>query len=200
MAVIAKLLPRGITNFGTGTLVELGCVCDNDLMAAYAGSEEDKLFTRYSPWGEMKINVAEGWSLLDVNWSPGDVGPPPAFYAIALQADEHEFSGATGSAFEPDRDFPGAAAWVYGSCPEVCMLGGESSRVTFRGGNRGTVKGRGIEAMHWKMSVDNPAATAQFKPGANYWIVLYPADKFDRDAAIRAALGHPALTDVDAGA
>lgn len=55
---------------------------------------------------------------------------------------------------------------------------------------------RGIDRLNWKMAVDNPGATNQFKPGASdYWIVLYPESSFDRDAAIRAAHGH----DEDAG-
>ena len=37
------------------------------------------------------------------------------------------------------------------------------------------------------MSVDNPGATNQFKPGTPYWIALYPAINFDRDGAIAAA-------------
>lgn len=189
MSVIAKMLVRGVTDFGTGRLVELGCVADNDMMAAYAKTEEDRLFTKYSPWGEMKISQPEGWALGDVG-DPLFDKKPAAFYVMALHETEHELVQGPSEAWRPDPNFPGASGWVFGRCHVVSDFGG-TCHVEFRGGNAGTIKGRAIEKLSWKMSVDNPGASNQFKPGHNYWIVLYDASKFDRDATIRAAHGHP---------
>jgi hypothetical protein len=189
MSVIAKLNIRSQTDFGTGRLIELSCVCENDLMAAYATSEEDRLFTKYSPWGEMKLSQPEGWAL--GNGKTGDeFGPPPAFFVMALAEREHEHIPAPAESYMPDANFPGASAWVFGYCHSILDLGG-TRHVEFRGGNAGTIKGRAIEKLNWKMAVDNPGASNQFKPGERYWIVLYAAEKFDRDGAIRAAHGHP---------
>lgn len=191
MSVIAKLLVRGVTDFGTGRLIELGCVCDNDLMAAYATTEEDRLFTKYSPWGEMKISQPSGWDLSNGKLDPL-FGQAPAFYVMALAHDEHELvvSKERPEAYLPDENFPGASAWAIGTCHGILDLGG-TRHVEFRAGNAGSIKGRAIEKLSWKMAVDNPGASNQFRPGGLYWIVLYSADKFDRDATIRAAHGHP---------
>lgn len=176
MSVIAKLLIRGVTPFGTGQLIELGCVCENDLMAAYATTEEDKLFTKYSPWGEMKLSQPAGYAL----GSPGDeFGPGAAFYAMVLSDAEAP----------EDRKFPGAYAW----CPAKVVItdfgDGMAKRLEFinSGANE---HHRAVDRLNWKMSVDNPAATDQLKAGSGYWIALYPAPRFDRDSAIRMAHGH----------
>jgi hypothetical protein len=176
MSVIAKLLIRSISQFGTGELVELGCICENDLMAAYATTDEDKLFTKYSPWGEMKLNQPAGYSLGSVGdeFKQGD-----GFYVMALADKEAE-----------DTTFPGSYAVCPATCASITDFGdGQAKRVEFR--NSGPADDhRGVDRLNWKMSVDNPGATNQFKPGTNYWIALYPAAKFDRDATIRAAHGH----------
>lgn len=191
MSVIAKLIVRSQTDFGTGRLIELGCVCENDLMAAYAPSEQDRLFTQYSPWGEMKINQPEGYSLIPYAWQPGEpLNPPPAYYVMALAADEHEHVPGGTEWHVPDSNFPGCSAWAYGTCYSITDFGG-TRHVEFRANNGGSIKGRAIERLNWKMSVDNPGASNQFKPSAAYWIVLYDASKFDMHAAIRAAHGHP---------
>ncbi len=190
MSVIAKLSIRAVTEFGTGNLVELSCICENDLMAAYATSEEDRLFTKYSPWGEMKLSQPAGWAL--GNGKSGDqFGPAASFYVMALAEAEHEYVPASDDRFLPDTNFPGASAWIKAACHSVTDFG-SSRHVEFRGGNGGAVKGKAVEKLSWKMSVDNPGASNQFKPGTDYFVVLYAADKFDRDAAIRAAHGHVA--------
>lgn len=182
MSVIAKLSIRSITAFGTGQHVKLACVATNDVMAAYAVTEEDKLFTKYSPWGEMKLNQPAGYSLGQAGdeFKQGDV-----FYVMALAAKEVD-----------DTTFPGS----YAVCPAICASltdfgDGQAKRVEFRNGGSASDH-RGVDRLNWKMSVDNPAATGQFKPGTEYWIALYPAAKFDRDATIRAAHGHPVKEEV----
>jgi hypothetical protein len=181
---------RAQTDFGTGRLIELGCVCENDLMAAYATSEEDRLFSKYSPWGEMKLSQPEGWALANGK-GQDEFGPAPAFYVMALHESEHELSPIPTERYLPDADFPGASAWAFGTCYSLTDFGG-SRHVEFRANTQGTVKGKAIDKLNWKMSVDNPGASNQFKPGERYFFVLYDASKFDRDAAIRAAHGHPA--------
>jgi hypothetical protein len=193
MSVIAKMNVRGQTDFGTGRLVELGCVCENDLMAAYAKSEEDRLFTKYSPWGAMKLSQPPGWALGNAK-EADDFSPAPAFYVMALHESEHKYVEPLGDGYTPDRNFPGASAWVFGVCHVVSNFG-STAHVEFRGSNSGTGKGRAVEKLNWKMSVDNPGASNQFKPGERYWIVLYAAEKFDRDAAIAAAHGHVEVAD-----
>jgi hypothetical protein len=192
MSVIAKLQVRGVTDFGMGKLIELSCVCENDLMAAYAKAEEDRLFTKYSPWGEMKVSQPEGWALTPFAWTAGDpLAPPPSFYVMALHADEHDHVEGQIAWHTPDVNFPGCSAWAYGTCYSVTDFGG-TRHVEFRANSGGKITGRAIERLNWKMSVDNPGASNQFKPGDGYYFVLYDASKFDMHQAIRAAHGHPA--------
>lgn len=191
MSVIAKMLVRGQTNFGVGQLFELGCVCENDLMAAYAGSEEDRLFTKYSPSGEMKVHQPASFCLSS-QYEPEEpdnlsAPAPKAYYVMALAEAEHEYVDDPRCNSWDDKNFPGSAAWCFAQCHSLTQFGGDTARVEFRAGNG---RGRGVDALNWKMSVDNPAASNQFKPGQNYWIALYDASRFDRDAAIRAAHGH----------
>lgn len=169
MSVIAKLSVSKVTEFGTGRLVELHCVATNDVMAAYAGSEEDKLFTKYSPNGEIKLNQGPDACL----GKQGDV-----FYVMVLHARE----------LSEEKSFAGA----YACCPlrvnAVTDYGGNSKRVEMRN----VAKGRGVDGLSWNMSIDNPPASDQLKPGCDdYWVAFYPADRFDRDQAIRAAHGYP---------
>lgn len=193
MSVIAKMLVRSQTNFGTGQLFELGCVCENDLMAAYAGSEEDRLFTKYSPSGDMKLHLGANY-VLGTHYEPQELDnlsaptiAPKAYYVMALAEDEHEYVEDPRCNTWEDQNFPGSAVWTFATCHSLTQFGGDTARVEFRSGKG---RGRGIEAINWKMSVDNPAASNQFKPGKAYWIALYDATQFDRNAAIRAAHGH----------
>lgn len=186
MSVIAKLSINNVAVFGTGQLVELACVCANDLMAAYAESEEDRLFTKYSPSGDIKLHQPSGFVMGD---PPTEFRRADVFYVIAVRADETEADQAGKGS---QRGFPGAAAYTRGRCVSLTDFGDQQSkRVEFR--EAGTPEQRrGIEKLSWKMSVDNPPATAQFLPGvSDYWLVFYPEARFDRNAAIRAAHGHP---------
>lgn len=191
MSVIAKLMVRAQSEFGTGRLIELSCVCDNDLMAAYATSEEDKLFTRYSPSGDMRLHQPSSYVLSGevepADQDPNFPKPPAAFYVMVLAEDEHELVEDPRANSWEDKNFPGAAAWRLAGCHSLSQYGGDTARVEFRAGGQG--HGRGVDALNWKMSVDNPAASSQFKPGARYFIVLYDAARHTRDTAIAAAHG-----------
>lgn len=177
MSVIAKLSIRAISAFGHGTLTEFGCVCANDLMAMYAGSEEDKLFTTASPWGEAKLS---GQGALG---SAADgFGDGATFYFMVLWPDE--------APAEPEKfnAFNGATLAFKGRCNSLLDLG-YSKTVEFTAERQAD---RGIDRFAWKMMVDNPGAYNQFKPGTECWIALYPVSSFDRDGAIRAAHGREA--------
>lgn len=174
MAVIAKLIARNIHDFGSGRLVELGCICDNDLMAAYAQSEDDKLFTKYSPWGEMKLHQPNGYSLTE-----GE-----AYYVVILRSDEAPENGY----MSPMHGGPSVAHPAR--IVSITDFGdNQAKRVEICDGCR-KVSGHGAQNFNWKMSVDNPPAVSQMVPGIDdYWVVFYPAARFDRDKAIHAALG-----------
>jgi len=177
MSVIAKLSIRNIAEFGTGSLVELECYCSNDMMAAYAETEENRLFTKYSPWGSMKLNLSSGWSLGEV----GDI-----FYVMMLNKDEIEPERLTApsTGFSNSGVFPSASIYTKTLCYSLTSFGGDSKNVEFR---TATGEGRGVDKLNCKMAVDNPGATDQFRPGEVCWLAFYPEKKFDRDAAIRAA-------------
>lgn len=171
MSVIAKMQIKNISDFAHGRLVELTCVCENDLMAAYADSEEDRLFTKYSPWGEVKVNQPTNYVL-------GQSGDK--FYVMLGRAEEIS-----------DFGFRRAVAFCPARIVSLTDFGdGYARRVEICDGHR-KAKAEGIDSFNWKMSVDNPPATAQFKPSVDdYWVAFYPAkDGLDRNAAISAFHG-----------
>lgn len=171
MSVIAKLQIRSVNEFGSGRLVELSCVCANDLMTAYAESEEDKLFTKYSPWGEMKLQQPSNFCL-------GEVGD--AFYVMLLR---------TAEAGDP-QEFRGAYAVGRARCVSLTDFGDNQAKRVEICDSYADQRHRGFLGFNWKMSVDNPPATDQFKPGEDdYYIAFYPAKSFSRDEAIQASLG-----------
>lgn len=185
MSVIAKLSIQGLVTFGTGHHVTMGCVAANDLMAMYATSEEDKLFSKASPWGQMHLHQPAGARLGEVP----PIGNGPQFYVMVVWKDERH-----------DPAFPGAHAVCDAKCNSLTDFGGTSKHVEFVDAphySRDTPKpGRGVDRLNWKMSVDNPAASDQFVPAKECWIVFYPAETFDRDQAIAAAhTPVPAVTD-----
>jgi hypothetical protein len=177
MSVIAKMVIRQVHQFGVGNLVELSCLCSNDMMTAYAGSEEDKLFTKYSPNGDIKLHQPHGFTLGEQN----DV-----FFVMigrTAEVDPDSFG-------KPGPDSPYAAyAWGTLRVISMTLFGGESRRVEMCDGYRKLehFKPRGMDNFNWKMSIDNPAATNQLTPGLDdYFIAFYPEKHFTRDDAIRA--------------
>lgn len=165
MSVIAKMNVQAARDFGNGGLVELSCICANDLMTAYAESHEDKLFTKYSPWGEARLHLQAGVSLPMV----GD-----QFYLMVLTPDEVDGKAHVAAQYACPIQIMGVTDRGEGAAKMVEFTGGMSPR--------------GVANFSWKMSVDNPAATDQFKPGTSgYELGFYPVSKFDRDEAIAAA-------------
>lgn len=175
MSVIAKLYVQENRNYGAGSLTQMNCVCENDMMAAYAGSEEDKLFTQYSPQGDVKIHHDAGWVPI------GEQGDK--FYFMILSDDEVE-----------DATFPSAIAYRKLMVHSVTDFGFDSRRLDMReaGNPEGDWPGKRISRFSWTMTVDNPALMngGFFKAGsAKYWLAIYPASDFTRDTAIAAAHG-----------
>lgn len=164
-SVIAKLQIVSQRQFGEGQyLTTLQCVCENDMMAAYAGSEEDRLFTKYSPWGEAQVGCLLG---------SGFVPKGQKFYAIALRGDPNV-----------PPPCPKARKVVAVVCEEVANLGHDQSRVE--------VASRGKVGLNWRMSIDNPPAVAFFQPRIyDYWVAFYSADEFSRDEALADAHTQP---------
>lgn len=167
MSVIAKMVVRNSHVFGVGSLAELSCLCDNDLMAEYATSEEDKLFTRYSPWGEIKLHLDSGWSLQQ----------DQKYYVMVLAKDEIGESPK------------GAALFCELRVCSVTDFGdGQARRLEMSDGwNKKNLPRRGIDHFNWKMSVDNPPVFDQLKAGSNdYWIAFY-REELGRDGTIQLA-------------
>lgn len=173
MSVIAKLSIQSVSAFGFGQLVTLNCIASNDMMADYAGSEEDKLFTKASPWGEVKVAQPAGFSL---GVAP-TLGQGATFYAMVLGEDE----------VDEENAFRGAVAVVEATCHSRTEFGGDSVQVEFFDRYTKTERTKGIERLNWRMSIDNPPASDQIRPTRNYVVAFYPADLFTRDQAIAAA-------------
>ena len=175
MSVIAKMRVSNVNDFGSGRLVEMSCICDNDLMTEYAGSEEDKLFTRYSPWGEIKLHQPSGWAMGDQN---------DLFYVMILSKDE--------AGEEPK--FPGAYAFCQLRVASITDFGdGQAKRLEMcEGWQAKNCPSKGVANFNWKMAVDNPAVISQLSPGTeNYFVAFYPA-VHGRDGVIAKAHGYEA--------
>lgn len=167
MSVIAKMNVRAAHDFGSGGLVELSCVCANDLMTAYAESHEDKLFTKYSPWGEARLHLRQGVPM---------PLPQDQFYLLLLTPDEIESgSNHKSAAYSCPIQISGVTDRGEGVAKHVDFSGGINPANT-------------IGNFTWRMAVDNPGAADQFIPGkSGYELGFYPVSKFDRDEAIAAA-------------
>lgn len=172
MSVIAKLEVRDLRDFGSGQLIELGCVCENDLMAAYADSEEDRLFTKYSPWGDARVHTDDSPTF-------GKIARGDKFYVMLARTAECGADPMPGALMRAPARIAGLTNHGDGMAQTVEIASGH---------RKDPAVFSTVTAFSWRMSVDNPGATAQFEPGVDdYWIGFYPATSFDRNAAISAA-------------
>lgn len=166
MSVIAKMNVAAVRDFGSGALIELSCVCANDLMAAYAESHEDKLFTQYSPWGEARLHVRSGVKLPEV----GD-----QFYLMVLTPEEVGEQPHKQAVYQSPVYIAGLTDRGEGAAKQAEFVGSKHDE-------------SGVTGFNWRMSVDNPRATSQFAPGVSgYRVGFYPLVGFSRDEAIAAA-------------
>jgi hypothetical protein len=169
MSVIAKMQLNGVLNFGSGSVSKLNCVCENDLMAAYAKADEDKLFTKYSPWGEMKL----GHSLR--SFPDGT-----KFYVVALRSKTRP-TCAKAAHVHPARVH---VIEDYGQTKSVQLSWDGHSQHAMRSVDTAPSAGE----LHWRMSIDNPPAVAFFEPGqGDYWVAFYPDDQFSQQQALEDA-------------
>lgn len=180
MSIIAKMIVHSARDFGSGALVELGCICENDLMAAYATSHEDKLFTKYSPWGEARMHLPQSARMpLEQD----------AYYLVVLRRDErYEGHIMHGSAdFIVEARLAGITDRGEGVAKALEFVGYQNKD--------DTDLGRHPTSFNWRMNVDNPGATDQLIAGKDgYLIGFYPVAKFTYYEAISAA--HERLDDV----
>lgn len=163
MSVIAKLSVIDVKVFGDGQLVKLNCICENDLMAAYAKAHEDRLFTKYSPWGEAELHAPVGQV-----WNKDE-----RHYLVALRGQDRPA-------------FQGARIVVPSRVVSMTDFGGDTRRVEIA--SRWPTKEAPVPSFNWKMSIDNPPAAAFFAPGAlDYWVGFYPESAFTIDEALADA-------------
>lgn len=162
-AVIAKMQITGCRDFGaTGWLTTLNCVCENDLMAAYAGAEENRCFTKYSPWGEGQVNAALGSGNIEMFTSR-------EVYMVSVRGAE-----------KPKCEK--ALLVVPARVHAITDFGDYQAKQV-------EVVGAGKVGLRWKMAIDNPPAVEFFEPGkSDYWVAFYAADEHNRDSALIDAL------------
>lgn len=179
MSVIAKMQLNGTLDFGSGSLSKLSCVCENDMMAAYAGANEDRLFTKYSPYGEMKL----GHGFKDRNGMP-KFQPGHKFYVMVLKNEKVD-----GTLVLKKPSCPGAEHVHPARCHAVHDFGTTKQVEVSHDGWPVSATSLAPEdrpgELHWRMSIDNPPAVAFFEPGhLGYWVAFYDADKFTSNEAI----------------
>jgi hypothetical protein len=173
MSVIAKLIVRGSSAFGPGVLVEMGCICENDLMTNWTSlkDDEDRMFTTASPSGDARLNLAVSPQFPQMN--QGD-----DYYFVLTHKDEPGFTENPKGCFLTSKarishvtDFGGTTKYV-----EICSENPQQYATLQRFG--------------WKMSIDNPGAYNQLKPGTGGWLLsIFPCKSFTIRTAIDAAHG-----------
>jgi hypothetical protein len=186
MSVIAKFNVQAVRDFGSGALIELSNICENDLMAAYNPDHEDKLFTKYSPWGEARLHVRQGVVLplvqdqfYAVITSLEELGIPPK----TDYNDKTPILAQTHALYRTKLSIQGITDRGEGQAKQIEFLGGINDE-------------SGVTAFNWRMAVDNPGATGQLKAGSsNYFVGFYPRSKFSYLEAVNAALTPPTMDD-----
>jgi hypothetical protein len=173
-AIISKMQIKTQRDFGkSGTLATLECVCENDTMAAYAGAEEDRCFTKYSPFGQAQVGTALGFGSVPLI-------PGKSLYVIVTRRDDgFLFPAAQLVQWDPARRY------IDARCISITDFGdGQAKVVEVAQSYNGEKIG-----LNMKTAIDNPPAVDFFKPGAdNYRVAFYDADQFSRDTALADAL------------
>lgn len=182
MAVIAKMNINTDKEFPVGIHeLSLTCVCENGLMAHYSPENEDAVFTKYSPGGNCKVQVGAGVALPDkVENGHGQV------YVLFHELDDvPSFDGCLFAALArcghvddwgtSKKVFLGTAAelWEDGrkiALPEINI---PANKLT--------------KTFEYDITIDNPAASVQYKPLGLYWVTFYDASKLTMGEALKLA-------------
>lgn len=186
MAVIAKMNVNLDKEFPVGVHeLSLTCVCENGLMAHYSPENEDAVFTKYSPSGNCKVQVGEGVALpTKVETAHGtahgqvyvlfhDLDDVPSFdgclFGLLARCGHVDDWGTS------KKVFLGAAAplWENGrmiELPEIPIPAGKCTK-----------------SFEYDITIDNPAASVQYKPLGLYWVTVYDAATLSMDEVLRLA-------------
>lgn len=175
MSVICKMTARDVRVFPNGRFINLGCVYDQDLAQA---DHEDVRFTKATPWGEATMTVESS--------HPGPAKDETIYLFFTELVDEPNFDDCLFAMAVQCR-----ANSDYGSSTQIEIvprhpvdLGRDHPPVEKR-------IAKGPPAFNLRMTVDNEAASIQFKPGRDYWMLAYRATDFTMHDAIRRARGGP---------
>ncbi|ESQ85427.1 hypothetical protein AEAC466_04490 [Asticcacaulis sp. AC466] len=178
MSVIAKVAVRGVEKQYNLYRVEAYCQAENQLMAQYADpTDEDLLFSRASPSGEMRAKFPE-----DPHMVEGD-----QLYVIFTRAPQ-----------------PRAWHWSKARVQSVTDYGGVTKEVRIcspHSYGRPDLAANELPDFTFKISIDNAGASEQFQPNDADWVVgLYRSSQVTMDQALqlaRDARGEPAEELVD---
>jgi hypothetical protein len=169
-AVISKMRVKTVRDFGkSGTLTTLECVCENDLMAAYAQAEENRCFTKYSPWGEAVLGVCPFSGSIEA------MRGKSLYVVVTKRGDGFISPRAQAMCWDPRRTY------LDVRCHSILDMGDNQAKTvevcqSYTGEKVG---------FNMKTAIDNPPAVEFFKPGADdYRVAFYDAEVFDRDSAL----------------
>lgn len=174
MSVICKVSISEIRQFGEQKLVKTTCVADNEVMAAYNPSEEDKLFSKYSPSGSADFTVP-----VNIPIPENLAYPSPKLYLMFVQN-------------EVRPEFSNSLCFAKIKVNSSTDFGGQSKQFDigtfYQSKPKDETSWKWIEQFNHRIMIDNPAAAEQFKPGdAGWWIGIYNADKFKMEEVIADA-------------
>ena len=170
MTVIAKMnVASEPRDYGQNQLVELSCVCDNELMVIHTPENENHTFCQASPSGDARITLSKN---------------------VELRSSEELYL-----IFEKSTDTPifeDAIAVVDARCASITDYGGVSRRVeiaaTYRYHKDAKKHPRQVEQFNLRMMIDNPLASIQFEAGQEgYWIGIYRASEMTMREALTKA-------------
>lgn len=166
MTVIAKMNvavePRA---YGQSQLVELQCVCDNDLMVIHSPQNENQTFNQASPQGDARLNLDP-----EITFRQQE-----ELYLIFQRGPEMP-------------KFENALAVVDARCVSVTDFGGTSKRVEVAScyhHRKPKTQKNLADSFNLRMSIDNPAASVEFQGGKeDYWIGIYRASEMTMQEAL----------------
>lgn len=186
MAVIAKMNVNLDKEFPVGVHeLSLSCVCENGLMAHYAPENEDAVFTKYSPSGNCKVQVGAGVTLPTKVETPHGTAHGQVYVLFHELEDVPSFEGCLFAALvrcghvddwgTSKKVFLGTAAklWVDNRYIELPETNIPANKLT--------------KSFEYDITIDNPAASVQYKPLGLYWVSFYDAATTPMDEALKLA-------------